>query len=93
VGVVANEKVSALNDTTTAGVYSPLEQSPTYDPSLAVRVDPRALAQAIRQAVNKVNRNQVFSDVKTADEIKAESIVRTRLQTVLLALFRLPRFY
>ena len=89
VGVVANEKVSALNDTTTAGVYSPLEQSPAYNPSLAVRasIDPMTLARAIRQAVNQVNRNQAFSDVKTMDEIKAESIVSTRLQTVLLALF------
>ena len=89
VGVVANEKVSALNDTTTAGVYAPLEQSPAYNPSLAVRasIDPRTLARAIRQAVDKVNHNQAFSDVKTMDEIKAESIVSTRLQTVLLAFF------
>ena len=89
VGVVANEKVSALNDTTTAGVYAPLEQSPAYNPSLAVRanLDPRTLARAIRQAVDRVNHNQAFSDVKTMDEIKAESIVSTRLQTVLLAFF------
>ena len=89
VGVVANEKVSALNDTTTAGVYAPLEQSPAYNPSLAVRasIDPRTLARAIRQAVDRVNHNQAFSDVKTMDEIKAESIVSTRLQTVLLAFF------
>jgi len=89
VGVVANEKVSALNDTTTAGVYAALEQSPAYNPSLAVRanLDPRTLARAIRQAVDRVNHNQAFSDVKTMDEIKAESIVSTRLQTVLLAFF------
>jgi putative ABC transport system permease protein len=89
VGVVANEKVSALNDTTAAGVYAPLDQVPSYNPNLLVRasVDPHTLERSIRQVVDGINRKQAFSDVKTLDEIKAESIVSTRLQTVLLAFF------
>ena len=89
VGVAGNEKVSTLNDTTSAGVYVPMEQIPSYNPSLAIRasVNPRTLERSIRQAVDRINRNQAFSDVKTLDEIKAESIVSTRLQTILLVFF------
>ena len=89
VGVAGNEKVSTLNDTTSAGVYIPIEQIPSYNPSLAIRagVNPRALERSIRQAVDRINRNQALSDVKTLDEIKAESIVSTRLQTILLIFF------
>ena len=89
VGVAGNEKVSTLNDTTSAGVYVPMEQIPSYNPSLAIRasVNPRTLERSIRQAVDRINRNQAFSDVKTLDEIKAESIVNTRLQTTLLVFF------
>jgi putative ABC transport system permease protein len=89
VGVVANEKISTLNDTTAAGVYVPMEQSPVFNPSLAVRADvgPRTLVRSIREAVDRINRNQAFGDVETLDEIKAESIVGTRLQILLLAIF------
>ena len=90
VGVAGNEKVNTqMNDMTAAGVYVPLEQAPVYNPSLAVRADvnPRTLIRPIRQAVDRIKRSQAFSDVQTMEEIKAESIVGTRLQTMLLAIF------
>jgi putative ABC transport system permease protein len=89
VGVIGNERVNALNDTTTEGVYASLEQNPFYNPSLAVRarVDPRTLLASIRSAVDRVNSSQAFSDVKTMDQIKAETIVGPRFQTILLAAF------
>jgi hypothetical protein len=42
VGVVANEKIGALNEDATAVVYASYEQSPTYFANLVVRaaVDP-----------------------------------------------------
>jgi predicted permease len=88
-GVIGNERVTALNDTTTEGVYASLEQSPFYNPSLAVRarVNPQTLLASIRSAVDRVNSSQAFSDVKTMDEIKAETIVGPRFQTILLAAF------
>jgi putative ABC transport system permease protein len=87
--VIGNEKVFALNDTTTEGVYVSIEQSPFYNPSLAVRtaVDPQTLARPIRQAIERVNKLQAMSDVKTMDQIKAESIASSHLQTILLAVF------
>jgi putative ABC transport system permease protein len=89
VGVIGNERVNALNDTTTEGLYASIEQNPFYNPSLAVRarVDPQTLLASIRKAVDGVNSRQAFSDVKTMDEIKAETIVGPRFQTILLAAF------
>ncbi len=89
VGVIGNERVNALNDTTTEGVYASLEQNPFYNPSLAVRasVDLRTLLASIRSAIDGVNSSQAFSDVKTMDQIKSETIVGPRFQTILLAAF------
>jgi putative ABC transport system permease protein len=89
VGVIGNEKVFALNDATAEGVYVSMEQSPFYNPSLAVltSVDPLTLARPIRQAVDRINKSQAISEVKTMERIKAESIATSHLQTVLLATF------
>ena len=89
VGVIANEKVSAVNDAVTEGVYGAIEQNPFYNPSLAVlaSVDPQTLQKSIRTAIDSVNKNQVLADVKTMEQIKSESILDSRFQTTLLAAF------
>lgn len=88
-GVIGNEKVSALSDTASEGVYVSIEQSPFYNPSLAVltALDPLTLTRPIRQAVNRVNKSQAISDVKTMEHIKAQSIASSQLQTILLSVF------
>jgi putative ABC transport system permease protein len=88
-GVIGNEKVFALNDTAAEGVYVSNEQSPFYNPSLAVRtaVDPETLTRPIRQAIERVNQLQAISDVKTMEQIKAESTASSHLQMMLLAVF------
>ncbi len=88
VGVVADEKVGGLDDTS-AGVYVSYKQSPTVDNSLVVRgaIDPNALIKSIQQAVWSVNKNQSLDDIKLLEQIKTESLGGNRLRTILLGSF------
>lgn len=89
VGVIADEKVNGLNDERSAGVYVSNEQSPVYGMNLIVRagVNPLALQKSIGQAIHGVNRDQAISDVRTLEQIKAETAVTNRLEAALLAVF------
>jgi putative ABC transport system permease protein len=88
-GVIADEKINALDDERSAGVYVSNEQSAVYGPSLAVRagLNPRLLESAIRKAIASVNPDQAVSDVRTMEEIKNESMLANRLETILLGAF------
>ncbi len=90
VGVVGDEKVNGLDDKgDNPGLYVTNEQSPVYGQSLLVRtaVAPSSLQQAIRKAVYEINKDQTLTDVKTLEEIKAESVASDRLQSLLLTVF------
>ncbi len=89
VGVVANEKVSALNDDLSAVVYASYEQSPVYFANLTVRsgLATEATEAAVRQAVQRVNKSQAIMDVRTLDQLKVSSMASGRLQTVLITTF------
>jgi predicted permease len=89
VGVIADERTASLEGTTRAGVYVPIEQSPTTFANVVVRgaIEPQALGRAITQAVHEVDRNQVVSDIRTLEQLKDESAASNRLRTILLAVF------
>ncbi|MDQ2777095.1 MAG: hypothetical protein M3Y57_19570 [Acidobacteriota bacterium] len=65
VGVVADEKVGDLDDSS-PGVYVPMEQSPTVGSGLVVRgsLNPNRLVKSIERAVWQVNKNQALTDLK-----------------------------
>ena len=88
VGVVADEKVSGLDDTS-AGVYVSYAQSPIVGVSLLARGagDPQALIASIRRAIWAVNRNQALPNPRTLEEIKSDSLGQNRLRTILIAAF------
>ena len=88
VGVVADEKVNGL-DSTSAGVYVSYAQSPIVGISLLAKGigEPGALAKSIQQAIWRLDKNQALPDVRTLEQIKAESVGPTRLRTMLLAVF------
>jgi len=90
VGVVADEKVSNLDDKgDNPGMYVTNDQSPVYFQSLVVRtaITPSSLQQAISKAVREINKDQVLTDVKTLEQIKADSVAPDRLQSLLLTVF------
>lgn len=90
VGVVMDEKVSDLDDKgDNPGVYVTNLQSPAYGQALLVRtaIVPSSLQQAIGKAVHAINKDQTLTDVKTLEQIKAESVAPDRLQSLLLTVF------
>ena len=89
VGVVADEKISALNDETSAVAYASYEQSPAYFVNLVVRsrLNPQYIEKTVRNAIYGVNRTQGIMNVRTLDEIKSASGSANRFQTLLLSVF------
>ena len=89
VGVIADEKMNGLTDTTSGAMYVTMSQSPVYFLSLVVRaaIEPRSLEAAVRKAVASVNPDQAFSDVRTLEEITDASLVANRIQSMLLGIF------
>jgi predicted permease len=88
VGVVADEKVSSLDDSS-AGVYVSYKQSPAMGVALIVRsaLDPNSLIKGIQQSVWELNKNQAFDEIKLLEQIKSESLGGNRLRTLLLGVF------
>jgi putative ABC transport system permease protein len=89
VGVVANEKIGALNDDTSAVVYASYEQSPVYFANLIVRaaVEPSGLEQAVRTRLFELNKSQAVLDVRTLERLKSVSVASNRAQTALMSTF------
>jgi predicted permease len=89
VGVVADEKVGDLDDSS-PGVYVTTAQSPTTDTGGLVvggALDPNTLIKAVETAVWNVNKNQAISDIKTLEKMKSESLGGSRLRTYMLLSF------
>lgn len=88
VGVVADEKVGDLDDSS-PGVYVPVDQSPSVGAGLVIRgnLDPTRLMKSIERAIWQVNKNQALSDTRTLEQVKSESLGGNRLRTYLLLAF------
>jgi predicted permease len=90
VGVVADEVVNSVDDKRdNPGVYVTNEQSPVYFQALLVRaaMDPLRLQKAILDAVHEIDKDEPLTDVRTLEQIKAESMASNRLRSILLGVF------
>lgn len=89
VGVIAGEKITGLGDEISAGMYVSNQQSPTYGINLIVRagVPPEGLQRAVRDAIERVNRDQALSDVRTLEQIVDRSMLANRVTSTILAAF------
>ncbi|MEO8126177.1 MAG: ABC transporter permease [Bryobacteraceae bacterium] len=89
VGMIADEKISGLDDDKSGGLYVAYAQSPTLGVDLVVRgaMDPVGLQKAIEAEVHQINKDQPLTNIKTMDAIKSESVGSSRLRTMLLGVF------
>ena len=90
IGVVADEKVNNIDSRgDNPGMYVSNAQSPVFFQALVVRaaMNPAALRQALSKAIHEINKDQTLTDVKTLDQIKAESMASNRLRSLLLTVF------
>ena len=89
VGVIAGEKITGLGDEISAGMYVSNHQSPTYEIHLVVRagMPPEFLHRSIRSAIDRVNREQALSDVRTLEQIVDQSMLANRVTSTILTVF------
>ena len=91
VGVVADEKVTGLgsiNDDS-PGMYVSIEQSPQTYQSIVVRgrTESTLLQREIRDAIHRVNRDQVVDRMKTLEQIEGDSVAGERFRSILMGIF------
>jgi putative ABC transport system permease protein len=94
VGVVRDIKQDGLGSNSDPEIYTLQQQGINNDGAtrtmyLAVRTanDPTALTAAIRRQVSELDREQPIANVATMDERRADSLQRTRFNTLLLSVF------
>jgi len=89
VGVVGNVRHRGLDMEAKPEFYLPHAQGPDRDMVLAVRSsqDSRTLAASIRNELRRVDPDIPLSNVRTLDEVVADSVAPRRLSVVLLGAF------
>jgi putative ABC transport system permease protein len=92
VGVVGDVKQSLVSDTSTE-MYVPYRQAnlvlPVRNLSVVLRTsyDPHAVANALREAVDKINPNQPIVRVRTMEENVAQNFSQPQFRSMLLSIF------
>jgi predicted permease len=89
VGVVSDTKLYGLANPARLEVYAPLRQNATSEMTLLVKsgADPAALASAIREAVQSIDKDQPLFAISTMKELVSNSVSTRRMTLVLLGLF------
>jgi predicted permease len=89
VGVVGNVRHRGLDMEAKPEFYLPHAQGPDRDMVLAVRSsqDSRTLAASIRNELRRLDPDIPLSNVRTLDEVVADSVAPRRLSVVLLSAF------
>lgn len=91
VGVVADEKVGGLgsDNAQNPGMYVTVDQSPQTFQSIVVRgqTDSTLLQRSIRDAIHRINKDQVVDNMRTLDQIKVDSVAGERFRSILMGVF------
>jgi len=89
VGVVGDIKHFGVAEPTHATIYRPFTQEnfPLITFAIKTQVPPLTLANAVRQAVWSVDKDQPLEKVITMDEAAAESVTLRKVSMILLVLF------
>ncbi|HST53136.1 MAG TPA: ABC transporter permease [Pyrinomonadaceae bacterium] len=89
VGVVPDVKLQTLDDEPKPTVYWPQPELTTNFMTLVVRTkgDPLSLVAAARKEIQAMDAEQPVADVRTMNQLLAESVGRARFSALLLAVF------
>jgi putative ABC transport system permease protein len=89
VGVIKEVTVQAGETEQPMELYVPLEQNAWYSTAIAIRVDgpPMALADPVRAAIARLDRDLALSRMRTMDEVAAGSVMRPRVRAGLVGAF------
>lgn len=89
VGVVADTRLYGLANVSRLEVYAPFQQnlSSGMDVVVKSRIDPAALAPAVRAAVHAVDADQSIASTASMNQLVNDSLAARRVTLVLLGLF------
>jgi putative ABC transport system permease protein len=90
IGIAKDIRQFELNADPKPQMYLPFVQADFFAPGdLVVKtdVDPIGLAATVRRTVWEIDKDQPVSNIKTMDEIAAESVARQRFSMLLLTIF------
>jgi len=92
VGVVAAIRRDGKTATISPQVYLPAAQTEIYPVRLAdfavrTQTDPRQLVTALQREVWAIDKDQPLTNIKTLDEVIADSVAQRRFPALLLLLF------
>jgi predicted permease len=90
IGIAKDVRQFELNTDPKPQMYLPYVQADFFAPrDLVVKtdVDPIGMAATVRRAVWEIDKDQPVSDIRTMDEIAAESVARQRFSMLLLTIF------
>ncbi|MFL6584248.1 MAG: ABC transporter permease [Chthoniobacterales bacterium] len=87
IGIVGDVRGKTLSTEPYAQVYGSYRQSPRRALTVVARTagDPLAMANTLRQDVSALDPQQPLYNVRTAEQVLAESIARPRFNTLLIA--------
>ena len=89
VGVVGNERDDGVNQPAPTGVYLPIGSTPPRSMAFVVRsgrVGTAGLLRELEHAVRSVNSNVPLGNVRTLEQIQANSMVQTSFAMVMLGI-------
>jgi putative ABC transport system permease protein len=91
VGIVADAKLKGVGKETFPEMFWPMAQSVVPDCYLMIRtgMEPLQIASAVRAELAHIDRDIPALDLRTMDQVRADSLWQARLSTVLLGLFAL----
>ena len=89
IGVVGDVRQASLDAAPRATIYWPYPRNPYGSMTLAVRAsgDARAVVNTIVGVVRQLDPDLAVADVRTMDEVVADSVAQQRLTTTLLGVF------
>jgi putative ABC transport system permease protein len=89
VGIVGDVRYDSLVDEAEPTVYFPLPELAYSFMTFVIRTDgdPADMAPAVRRELRAIDPNQPVSDVRTMDQVMADTMGRARFNTLLLGLF------
>jgi putative ABC transport system permease protein len=89
VGVAGDTKLYGLENPARLEVYLPFRQAPSGDMNLIVKssVAPAALASAVREVVNTIDKDEPLAQTSTMEQLVSDSVATRRVTLVLLGLF------
>jgi len=90
VGVIRQVKVEGPAEKQNAlEIYVPITQNPWFGATLAVKTagNPIAMAQSVRAAIARVDREQPVTSIRTMDEVAADSVAQPRFRMELVGTF------